>query len=80
MIVTWFEKARILRDQSRFAQAARLYRNLLERKDLSILQAAEAHLGAADSERLQGNFPDSKSHYRKARKFFQSRVPPDRGR
>jgi len=76
MIVTWFEKARILRDQSRFAQAARLYRTLLKRKGLSILQAAEAHLGAADSDRLQGNFPASKANYRKARKFFQAAGSP----
>lgn len=67
---SYFEKAGRLRVKSRFKEAAAVYEALLAARGVDTLERAEAHLGAADCHRLQGDFTASKRHAREAEGLF----------
>ena len=62
-----FDQAEKNRRASRFKSAQRTYQKLLRLPSLDALERAQALLGLADVERIQGFFPDSLRHYRSAR-------------
>lgn len=65
-----FQAAERARNGSRFAEAERLYLTILKAPRPSVLDRAEALLGAADVARLQGKFGDSLSRYKHALVLF----------
>jgi len=69
-----FEKAEKARGASRFRAAQKTYKALL-RLSLPASEKAEALLGLADVERIQGDFPASMDHYRQASKLLQKIRP-----
>ncbi len=66
-----FEAAEKHRKASRFPSAEQDYRAILKSPRLSLLDRAEAHLGAADVCRLQGRFCASLSDYQKASRLYR---------
>jgi tetratricopeptide (TPR) repeat protein len=69
-----FDQAHQARLSSKFKKAQKLYQTLL--KNLSNpLEKAEAALGLADVERIQGDFRSSLRHYESASKWLKGRDP-----
>lgn len=69
-----FEKAEKARQRSRFKIAQGLYESLLNKR-LEKAEKAEALLGLADVERIQGLFPEAMRHYRAAGYLFGKVAP-----
>ena len=74
---TLFKKAEQDRQKSRFKSAQKSYKSLL-RKSLKPEEKAEALLGLADVERIQGYFTDSLQHYQAASKILKRLDPAAR--
>ncbi len=72
-----FEKAEKARLTSQFKTAQRIYQSLLH-KSLSPESKAEALLGLADVERIQGYFTESLKHYQLASKLLKKIDPAAR--
>jgi len=70
-----FQKAERSRQASNFKAAQKTYRTLLHRS-LPPSEKAEALLGLADVERIQGHFLSAMDHYRQATQLFQKIHPP----
>jgi tetratricopeptide (TPR) repeat protein len=66
-----FEKAEKARQASRFKEAQKIYEKWLHRPSLPCEEKAEALLGLADVERIQGDFVQALGHYRKAADLFK---------
>jgi len=66
-----FDQAQALRVRSKFREAALCYEGILRQKDIGALEQGEAHLGAGDCLRLQGDFEGSKRHARQAETLFR---------
>ncbi|HET9869655.1 MAG TPA: tetratricopeptide repeat protein [bacterium] len=73
--MTPFEKAEHLRARSRFREAEKVYRQILRREKPGPAHRAEALLGLADVERIQGDFRASLSHYRAAEALLMGSDP-----
>jgi len=71
---TLFDQAEKARQSSRFKNAQRIYKTLL-RKSLPHEEKAEALLGLADVERIQGYFTDSLKHYQSAAQLLKKIDP-----
>ena len=70
-----FQKATAARDHSRFSQAEGIYKKILRSSSLSSLEKAEALLGQADVQRIQGKFRDSLTHYDHAFRILKTHDP-----
>lgn len=72
-----FQQAEKARAASQFKRAQRIYSGLLKGKPLEAPEKAEAYLGLADVERIQGDFPRALRHYEQASRLLESR--PEEG-
>jgi tetratricopeptide (TPR) repeat protein len=63
------------RASSHFAHAARIYKKLSTHPQLDAVDRAQALLGLADMERIQGDFQDSLKHYAQGAKVLKKADP-----
>ena len=70
-----FEKAERARQASQFGAAQKIYKALLRHPSLTSMSQVEALLGLADTERIQGYFPQALGHYEKASRLLDRKDP-----
>ncbi|HVZ79548.1 MAG TPA: tetratricopeptide repeat protein [bacterium] len=72
---TLLRQAEEERSSSHFAHAARIYKKLSAHPRLDALDRAQALLGLADMERIQGDFQDSLRHYAQGARTLRTKDP-----
>src|SRR5581483_1481799 len=72
---TLLNRAENARASSRFAEAERIFKALARHASLDAADRAQALLGLADMERIQGYFTQSLQHYQKASKILAKDDP-----